>query len=359
MKKYYMFVCIVLLLSCTNKNKNQEETDKASYSFDGEVQLESEINTDSIGNDKISLPKVIYYTSTTSNSDKLLMEYYGYDHFGLISDKDKKLLYDRSKEIFFEFLRLYQNNEIQEALLTIEAGIELYPLGVYYYHYGNCFMDLHNYENTEKAFLKALQFLYFEIPFEEPYYYGKNPLYTFDHNNAPREKYFTYYNLACIYSHEEKFDLALEYLKEALEYGYPYIDHIYNDPDIYGLLDSSENIKDLIREIYNDGFVNTLSYKKYYYGRRSEFDEYSFTSDIDIITQTSYSGTYFRYGTYEVKNYQIIIKYYKVKGTEGRNEIFGGGVWGAYEYYEPFEDEIQMDEILSMKEMAKVWERKW
>jgi tetratricopeptide (TPR) repeat protein len=289
--------------------------------------------------------------------DAILVDNFAYRYLGeLISDEYTRRD-SQSQVLYSEFLELYHNRKYEAAITKIEDIIQLFPHGVYYYYYGNCFLETGNYEYAEKAYLSALRmFNWFFNPWYQTSYGGgprvKDIRYSFDHNGAPREGYFAYYNLACTYSLVNKYDFAFDYLKGALEYGFPFIDHLYNDPDLQNLFNSSNEIKNEIEKIYEDGFVNTFSGKAYYYGRASESDEWFFV-DNENVYNTKYM--YVRFGKYEIKNNLVIIYYYYEEGNTGVNYIPGGGVQGAYEYYEQYENEIKESEIINIKDFSEIW----
>ncbi|MDR0316177.1 MAG: leucine-rich repeat domain-containing protein [Treponema sp.] len=249
--------------------------------------------------------------------------------------------YDISKEYFFEAIELYKNGKIDQAMLKLEAAIEQYHYGgVYYYHYGVCFMDIQEYEYAERAFLKALQL--FSIGYNDPYNErdlgGNSPIYTFDHNGAYRERYFAHYNLACVYSHTNRLDLAMEHLINALEYGYPYIDHLLGDPDLSNLLNSPIE-RAHVQKIYNDGFVNTVSGKSHIIEGLNYYASYHFFNDERMEMKSYYTN---RSGSYEVKNYQVCIKYFnRLQKEQGPGEM----------------ENIDETEIISIKDILE--SEKW
>jgi len=241
-------------------------------------------------------------------SDLLLEENFGYKYMSTLSDEHDRND-EQSKTIYYEFIKLYQNKKYKEAILKIEDAIKLVPHGVYYYYYGNCFMLINNYEYAEKAYLYAIKmFDWIFDPWWEAYYIEKDFRYTFDNNGMAREGYFTYYNLACTYSIINKVNLAFNNLKKALEYNYPDINHLFNDPDLNNMFISSPEIKNQIQKIYDNGFVNNFKGKSFEWGRASEWDLYVFLDDKNIRNE---SNRYFdvRFGTYEIKNYLIIARY--------------------------------------------------
>jgi hypothetical protein len=114
-------------------------------------------------------------------------------------------------------------------------------------------------------------------------------------------------------------------------------------------------MKNQIRIIYNTGFVNTFSRKSFEYGRASDWDEYVFINNTDIFVRSTRDFDHVRYGTYEIRNYQIIIHYNRETGKSGEGYIPGGGVMGAYERYIPYENRITEQEIINIKDMSELW----
>jgi len=205
-----------------------------------------------------------------------------------------------------------------------------------------------------------LQFFDYSDPFNEDYNLGnENPLYTFDNNGAPREEYFTYYNLACLYSIQNKLDSSFNYLKEALEHGYPYLNHLFNDVDLSNLLNSSDYTRNQIQKIYDDGFINKFSGETYINSYASYSANYIFINDTDIRKSVSNESNSSYYGIYEIKNYNIIINYKRETGRRGYGEIIiATGNGNIYEKYEPYDKEIDESQILSIKKIlnSQEWE---
>jgi len=261
----------------------------------------------------------------TNVMNEILAEKYGHDYFEKTLYDERVSRYDRSKTYFFNALKFYETNNLRAAMSELERAIQQCPEAVYYYHYGICLMDMRDYQNAERAFVKALQFFDYWNPFSEAFHGGDNPLYTFDQNGAPQEKYYTYYNLACVHSMMNNLNTSFNYLKEALEYGYPYIDYIYKDPDLRNVFNRSRNVVNQIQAIYNTGFVNSLSGKLFEYEKENEWIEYVFVDNKNIFVRSTKDLDNVRNGTYEIKNYQIIIRY---------------------------NDE---EEIINIKDMSKIW----
>jgi tetratricopeptide (TPR) repeat protein len=268
MKKYYVFLCVFLFINANIQSQ-----------------------------------------SSASVMNLILSEKYGYDYFTKTLNEERIRRSDQSKILFFQAIKLYENNAFRAAMSELERAIQLCTESVYYYHYGVCLMDTHDYRNAERAFLKALQFFGYWNPFSDAFYDGRNPIYTFDQNGAPREKYYTYYNLACVHSMMNNFDVSFDYLKEALEYGYPYIEYIYRDPNLRNVFNKSGNVVNQIQTIYNNGFVNTFAGKSFEYGRAGESDVYIFVDGKNMYVRSTRDFEHIRYGTYEIKNYQIIMHF--------------------------------------------------
>ena len=272
MKKYYIFLSVFLLVNINIQSQNSDRQ------------------------------------NNTRVMNLILAENYGYDYFNKTSYEERVRRSDQSEILFFQAIKLYENKAIRAAMSELERAIQLRTEAVYYYHYGVCLMDTHDYRNAERAFLKALQFFSYGNPFSAAFHDGRNPVYTFDQNGAPREKYLAYYNLACVNSLMVNPDTSFNYLKEALEYGYPYIEYIYRDPNLRNVFNKSGNIVNQIQAIYNAGFVNALSGKSFEYGRANE-DVYVFVDSKNMYVRSTRDFDSVRYGTYEIKNYQILMRF--------------------------------------------------
>lgn len=117
--------------------------------------------------------------------------------------------------------------------------------------------------NSKKLNSKQLESLRYIIYELANYYYDSDLLYSerlykiaLEQINTESEKlvkmHFIAYNLCCVYSNLEKYDLALNYLKIALENGYSNYDWLYKDPDIKKLRDITQyNFEKLIKEYKN------------------------------------------------------------------------------------------------------------
>jgi len=273
-----------------------------------------------------------------------------------------------SKEYFYLANKFLDKKDYENALKNYEIALSMYDWGAFYYQYGVCFMNMEDYENAEKSFFKAIEKIGWEDPYNiiAPYYSknGRNPIYSFDNNGIVRERYFSYYNLACIYSLQNKLAECRRYIQLALEFGYPYLNYIFSDVDLANLFNSplSSQAKEEINKIYNTGFVNTVSGKYYeYFDGGSDSWDYEFTdnSHVKLHLTTSDDRNHVLHGTYTIKNYHVIIKYNRATGEKGKNPIGSGGVNTIYDTYIPYDRAINETEFISLKEKEMAGEDRW
>jgi tetratricopeptide (TPR) repeat protein len=303
----------------------------------------------------------------TNRDIELLSEKYGYDF--IFSSEARETRGTLSTWFYRIALDLYNKNDFLGAISKVEEALSLYIYAPYYYLYGLCYMEIQNYENAEKAFNKALDFMDYEIENAKMGYLAAkyqgismdyteiSQLYTYDENDNSREKYFALYNLACIYSIKMELEKSSELLIEAIKNGYPYINHLLADSDLINLFESNSNIKPEIVSVYQNGFINDFSGKIYEY-RLDDTVRYYFIDDsnIEIYYPTADFQSYFRYGIYEIKNYLLLIHFTKETGRRGYGVTTG---YMTYENYEEFENDINGKLIISVvdvKSGGREWE---
>jgi tetratricopeptide (TPR) repeat protein len=267
-----------------------------------------------------------------------------------------------SLEFYQKALDFYNKENYNDAIIEIELALNRYLSLSYYYLYGLCLMDSQDYENAEKAFFKAIQI--------DNYYYdtyrigvqkiGRWPptklieSYTFDENDVPREKYFSFYNLACIYSAKMELEKSLNFLIMAIELGYPYINHLLNDKDLSALLSSSDDIKSKINSIYLKGFNDIFIGKAYKHESLNDTYLYYFEDNNSVkeLLLISDDRQHTLYGTYQVKNYQLLIHFDKETGFKGVGEGKSAGVRTHYDYYDDgYSNDINAKERISIIEI--------
>jgi tetratricopeptide (TPR) repeat protein len=300
--------------------------------------------------------------------DQLLAEdYYGVRRREHNEDKYINLL-NNSKGYFFKAKEYHNKKDYKNALANYEIALSMYSWGAYYYQYGLCFLDMEDYVNAEKAFLIAIRNIRYDRPYDNYYLYKeplliKNPIYTFDNNGIVKELYFSFYNIACIYSIKKRIEDSFKYVILALEYGYPYLNHIFSDVDLVNLFNSpnSAKYKNEINRVYSAGAVNNVGGKTFM-ARPGPNDavgyEFIDNNRVKRHDYTSDDKDRVLYGTYKVSNYHVIIKYNRVTGGEGVNAI-GAGTITIYDKYIPYDKNINETEYISLKEQEMLEDWGW
>jgi tetratricopeptide (TPR) repeat protein len=274
-----------------------------------------------------------------------------------------------SQEYYFKAREYYGRGDYANALENYERALSMSSWGAYYYHYGLCLMDMGEHEDAEKAFKKAIRYTSYDYPYDiwEPYCdaRGRNLVYSFDSNGIVSELYFSYYNLACIYSLADRLEDSFNYIILAIEYGYPYLNHIFSDADLANLFSStdSEQIRNDINRIYSLGAINNVGGKSFYY-RPSPNDlvEYEFLDNTQMKKYglTSSDSDHQFYGTYTVTNHHVIISYHRITGGKGiGSPIEGTGVSEFYRQYEDYDRTADEMEYISLKKMEVDGQHGW
>jgi tetratricopeptide (TPR) repeat protein len=279
-----------------------------------------------------------------------------------------------SKEYYYKANDYRDKNDYPNALINYEIALSMYDWGAFYYQYGVCLMDMGDYENAEKAFKKAARRTAWDYPYEmiAPYYResGRNPIYSFDNNGIVREKYFSYYNLACIYSLamlDNWVDNCRDNLFLAIEYGYPYYEHIFSDPDLENFFNTTVGGWDrdeTISIVYGQGFWNNVSGRTFAYrDSPNDFIDYEFVDGTHALRHDLTSDDLNRvlHGTYKITNNHIIIYYTRVTGAAGYGETYNMGVNTGYEHYRPYDRSINETDYLSLKQFVEenwMWQEK-
>lgn len=119
-----------------------------------------------------------------------------------------------------EATEAYKQGEYDASARLCQQAIELDPqLGRAYFRLGNAYFDQNKLDLAKEAYLKATAL--------EP------------------EFFFNQFNLACLSATTGEADVALAYLKDALERGYNRFDYIFEDNDLASLRDSPK-LKSLV-----------------------------------------------------------------------------------------------------------------
>jgi len=342
------FICILSLLNSCEKIKNKLGSDKSNKN-----------NIEEQKQDSFSMTWEKYI----QNADILTTDFrYAFSKITFYenyhNDEKKLARYSSSKDLFNNALRQYQENNINSALEYIESAIKAYPESIYYYHYGAFLMKIGDFEKAEKAFNVAMYFTFLENTVTQEKY----PLYTFDNNGFPREIYLAYYNLACIYSVNMDLDKSLEYLFYSIERGYPYIDYLFSDVNLSNLLKSDNNIEALIKKKYQDGLKNVLAGKIFVQASGVYDSGYYFVDDKNVKRYYPYSEIrkHIFYGTYEIKNYNVYIHFFRETGQEGviGTELGAANVM-VYAEYEDYSSDIDENEVISITDKDMIPLEEW
>jgi tetratricopeptide (TPR) repeat protein len=310
---------------------------------------------------------------TLRKMDEILDKNYSSNSYIYSADESGIKAY-HARDYFFKAREYHEKKDYKNALKYYEIALSVFDWDVFYYHYGSLLMDMGDYENAERAFNKAIKKAKAYDPYTiiAPYYYiwgnnninswGKNNIYSFDNSGITRELYFSYYNLACMYSINNRLKNSEDNIILAIKYGYPYLDHIFADPDLKNLFNApnAAEIKDRINQVYSAGTENTVSGKTFEYTDIGGSGEYEFINDgqMKMYVFSSDDRDRVKYGIYIVKNYHVIIYYYRATGGRGRNAIGSAGVNTAYDVYDPYDEIIDDFEYISLADMTEeddVW----
>jgi len=226
------------------------------------------------------------------------------------------------KKYFSLAKNYYDQNEYEKTIYNFVLICQKCTYSIVYYYLGSCLFDIGDYEMSKAAFKKSIKSSSRSLGIIEE-------LVTFDTNGAIRENYFAYYNVACIESLQNNIDLAYEYLCKALFHGYPYINHIRNDPDLKNLFayNNGSFLKSM-ENVYKGGSNNTVAGKAFALNWGGAPLEYHFVSNnlmYTLIGSVWPDPGGWKSASYEIKNYLIIAKnqkyYYNEEERFKRKQI--------------------------------------
>jgi hypothetical protein len=274
--------------------------------------------------------------------DKNKME----EHFRYTGGYDTDIAARNSINYTTLAIDLYNQNSyeasIENLILARKANSIRY--GLVYYYLGLCLMDINLLELAERSFEYTIDYFFNRhLHWGGISPYGEELLFSYDDNNVKREPYFAFYYIACIESLQNNIDSAFRYLCEALYHGYPYIDHIRNDPYLQNLLIDRRRLQEIER-IYNAGSQNNLI-GKYFdlfpldggsgYRQNIYFRDQR-TIEVLIDNYESYESIRYEDETYEIKNYTVFSKafFYSYHYYETYVRRFEGSDFFGYNYRE-------------------------
>ena len=298
MRAFSLLVAAILLFSCAKKTERlgySESRDETDYYNEFMFRFNQDEDPDVLQSGDINT-ELLYIT------DK-----------NFYKSKDDQVARDR----FTKAVNFYNQKNYEKALEHYISAIKWHSFGLFYYDLGNCLFDMHDYEQAKASFKKAI--MVFEgSGWDSPVDY----LYSHDDNGMKREKYFAYYNIACIESLENNIDLAYQYLCEAIIHGYPYIDHLKNDKDLSNLFAETSRLESVVA-LYENGFNNTVV-GNIYELRMGGPNIYIHFEDEKTFTERVYYENVNKYELwdYEVKNYQVFSDAYAFTALHLGNEGF-------------------------------------
>jgi tetratricopeptide (TPR) repeat protein len=303
---------------------------------------------------------------TQKSREELLSDKYSVS----LTNKERKTA--ASKPYYDAAINSYKAGDIAGAINNIEMALSIFTYGVYFYLYGDYLTETMDYLDAEKAYKKAI----YEFQYEDPYKYEANlghsrdealerQFFTFDSNGVAREKYFAYYNLACLYSLQNRHRESLENIILAIQHGYPYIDHIFSDTDLLNLFNSviGSDARSSIDKTYKEGFEFRSNIENKVFVRPGGWDirEYEFHGNGTVEKEYLLWNflDYVKHGTYKIRNWMILIQWTYEDGRRGveGTEIWNGGAdQTRYSRYEPFRHNLMETEIIPYMEITNQWE---
>lgn len=283
----------------------------------------------------IIVPLIII--SCSNHRSKYLNSKFAFDKRYKLEDNKNTLipLADKFTEVGLFY---YKQKQDLKAIEQYEKSLDMYPSANTYYYYGNSLTNIGENENSIKAYNIALELDY------------KNPELAF-------------YNIACSYSKLKDFEKSIEYLKDAILSGYSMFNHILQDPDLIMLRNSNKwkiYYNDLL-QLFNKGNSEFLIGNKITHGVASRMDAYVFCEEGNILVYYCISehNKHHKIGNWNIKNYKINIHLNQEYGGRGIGDPIICGATCSYSKYQPFENHINENEVLSWYEIEKNKFKHW
>lgn len=139
--------------------------------------------------------------------------------------------------ILFSFLSTFVFCESLEKILA-------------FYKNGDVLYDNKEYQNAVESYKQFWE----NYKLNKKIFSNENKkLFEIDSNNTVKESYYSLYNIACCYSLLKDYENSEYYLKYSILAGYPYLNHILEDKDLYNLFSEKKNLKEKIIELFNLG----------------------------------------------------------------------------------------------------------
>ena len=240
---------------------------------------------------------------------------------------------------------------------TADASAQKAPARIYddwgiiknYEEAENCF-DKKNYADAIEKYAEVVEYTdcFYEWEDDKKKQFSSEFDFQFDETGEVKLLYYSLYNIACCHSLMGNFSEAKRYLLDAIYAGYPNLNYILNDSDMRPFFSSDSSLKSEVGEIFNLGNSKALVQgKKLKEWIVNDCDEYGFDGDTVILYYTTSDWKDHKYkGTYEVKNYHILMHFDKEsyrKPDPWASEIPGGGTITAYTSYSEYPEYEDVD----------------
>lgn len=232
------------------------------------------------------------------------------------------------------------------------------------YDEAESYFDKKNYEDAIKKYTEVFKHsaYFYDLKDEEKKQISSDYGLQVDEIGEIKLLYYSLYNIACCYSLTGNFSKAKEYLLYAIYAGYPNPNYIFNDSDMKPLFSSVPSLKSEVEKIYRQGNSKSLVQGKLFeQWIVNDCFRYGFDGDtvIQYYGSSDWKDHKFK-GTYKVKNYHIMMHFYKEsyrKPDPWASAMPGGGTitpYTSYSEYPEYED-IDSNETINWFESNCYW----
>lgn len=220
-----------------------------------------------------------------------------------------------------------------------------------FYKNGDVLYDNEEYQNA----IKSYEQFWKKYNSNKAIFFNKiTATFEIDSNKTVKESYYSLYNIACCYSLLKDYENSEYYLKYSILAGYPYLNHILEDKDLYNLFSEKKNLKEKIVELFNLGnnpnfLIGKQIYQEGMGGLTFSFFQNKegknvYTAYADIMLDSA-EVEYYGEGEFLFQNYKVIFipdNYKKISRAYENNlrseyEVkFGNNDFLWYEIGDPY-----------------------